>query len=600
MGRVLRVVVMVVALVVGALAPAAAVPPDHVDVIVVLDHGRPARADAADMAGRYGARVEHLYEHVFAGFSASVPAGRVGALARDPRVQRVDQDRVLHAAAETVPTGVRRISAPEAHTAGSLGSGVSVGVLDTGIRTHPDLSIARAAGKDCTGGGTTDDVHGHGTHVAGTVAAVRGNDTGVVGVAPQVTLVPIKVLGDDGSGDWGWIICGLEHAASTGIDVVNLSLSGSGSWNGAPCPGTESLHMAVCSAIAAGTTVVVAAGNDDRNAADKVPAAYPEAITVSAMEDRDGVANTDAGCTGSRGPWRTCEDVLASFSNHGAVIDLMAPGVAITSTTNNGGTGSKSGTSMAAPHVAGVAALVLATHGALTPAEVRDHLRATGQCPDTLGTTSGTCTGAWPEDPDGIPEPLVHASWAVSTNPGGGGGDPVMNQAPTASFAVPTGCVAGQPCTFTDTSTDTDGSVVGWSWDLGNGTTSTQQHASATYASEGSYTVTLTVVDDSGASSAPASATVTVAPSSTSDPWGLAATGEKVKGQKVAHLAWNMAATSASVDVYVDGTRRDAGTANDGGWSSGSLLGKGGGTHTFHVCAAGGTSNCSATVSLAF
>ncbi len=582
MGQRFRVVVVVLALGMVGLTPAVAAPASRTDVIVVLEPGvRDVGRAASAIEREYGADVSHVYAQVLHGFAASVPDGRLGALRRDARTRLVELDGVVHAAAETAPTGVRRIDAPAAHALdpAATGAGVTVGILDTGIADHEDLRIQRDAGTNCTttgGPDDTGDVRGHGTHVAGTVAALD-NEDGVIGVAPEATLVPIKVLGDDGSGKWSWIICGLDHAARTGIDVANLSLSGSGSWNGVPCPGSASLHMAVCRAIAAGTTVIVAAGNNTADASTRVPAAYPEAITVSAIDDRDGTPTSD---------------VFASFSNYGSRVDIAAPGVYITSTVNTGGYDTKSGTSMAAPHVAGVAALVVAANPDILPAAVLDHLLTTGLCPEGLVPTGSTCAGGWPNDRDATTELMVDAFRAVggtsdlTTEPPPSNETP--NTAPTASFTY---SCTDPSCSFTDTSTDSDGSIAFRSWSFGDGASSTATNPSHTYGAGGTYTVTLTVTDDGGATNSTSQSVTVTAPQSP-DALTLTATGGKTKGTRYADLTWSPVPTpvSGDVELYRDG-RLVATTSNDGSYRD-TVGGKGGGSATYMVCHAG-TYTCS-------
>jgi subtilisin family serine protease len=383
--------------------------------IVTLVDGADPRGEGRRLAQQHGGRTGHVYEHAINGFQFLGTERAARNLERNPRVHAVVADGVVHALQQTEPTGVRRIDAPAAHAAAHDGTGVTVAVIDTGIDLeHPDLveNIDPTLAKDCTGTmPTADDDQGHGTHVAGTIAA-DDNGFGVVGVAPGATLVPVKVLGSNGSGSWSAVICGIDHVTANAdvIDVANLSLGGAGSSKG--CTDGDALEKAVCSAVGAGVTVVVAAGNDAKDAAGFVPAAYPVALTVSAYSDSDGTSATV--CSSSRGPFKSCDEVFASFSNFGTIVDVMAPGVSINSTLRGGGYGTKSGTSMAAPHVAGVAALVIASNAASTPDQIRALLKATGECPGgTLASASGTCAGTWSGDPDTVAEPMVNAARAA-------------------------------------------------------------------------------------------------------------------------------------------------------------------------------------------
>jgi subtilisin family serine protease len=215
--------------------------------------------------------------------------------------------------------------------------------------------------------------------VAGTVGALD-NSFGVVGVAPGARLWKIKVLGDNGSGLNSWIICGLDmvtaYANDQGdgfgdIEVANVSIGGGGFDTDCRIALSDAYHQAYCRAVAAGVTVVVAAGNDAVNASGAVPAAYDEVITVSALADSDGQPG-GVGPLTSGGP----DDSLADFSNFGFDVDIAAPGVDIQSTMPGGGYGFKNGTSMASPHVAGAAALYLARSPGASPAQVRSYLLA--------------------------------------------------------------------------------------------------------------------------------------------------------------------------------------------------------------------------------
>ncbi|MGY1642025.1 S8 family serine peptidase [Geodermatophilus sp. SYSU D00703] len=227
---------------------------------------------------------------------------------------------------------------------GSPLSDVVVAVLDTGIAPHPELAAALVPGRNFTTSTATDttDRHGHGTHVAGTVAADAGSL--VEGVAPGARLMPVKVLSDSGGGTSTWANAGIVWAADHGADVINMSLGGAGN--------STVYAAAVDYARAKGVTVVAAAGNEG-SSVPSYPAATPGVVSVAAVD------------SSSR---------RASFSNYGPTVDLSAPGVGIRSTLASGGSGAMSGTSMASPHVAGVAALVAAAAPGLTPDEVEQVL----------------------------------------------------------------------------------------------------------------------------------------------------------------------------------------------------------------------------------
>ena len=492
--RSFRAVVAFTLLVSMVMAGSAAAPAsvERATYIVVLDDSvNDVAATARSLTQAAGGDLGFVYQHALKGFSAKLSAQAASALARNPQVALVSPNGTVHITEQATPTGVSRIDAP---VSSETGANIRVAIIDTGIDLdHPDLqgNIDAGSGFNCISpGSSADDDQGHGTHVAGTVAAID-NTAGVVGVAPGATLIPIKVLDSGGSGTWEQVICGINHAAdpAIGIDVANMSLGGSGTASGscATTPG-DALYAAVCGALGAGVTMVVAAGNDGRNASGFVPAAYPEVITVSAYTDLDGTP-ADSGCTGGRGPFKTCDETFASFSNYGSVVDVMAPGVTINSTTIGGSYGTKSGTSMASPHVAGVAALILAKYPTMTPADVSAHLRDTGQCPNDLENTgTGLCSGqgTWTNDKDSLTEPMANAAFALGTTP-----DEPTNQPPTASFTF---SCSGLTCSFDGTGSTDDGTLT-YSWAFGDGSTATGATASHTYGADNTYLVTLTVDD---------------------------------------------------------------------------------------------------------
>ena len=478
----------------SAAAPASA---ERATYIVVLDDSvTDVEATARSLAHGVGGELGFVYEYALKGFSATLSAQAASALARNPRVAFVSPNGTVHMTEQTTPTGVSRIDAP---VSAQTGTGIRVAIIDTGIDLdHPDLAgnIDQSRGVDCISPGTSaDDDQGHGTHVAGTVAAIS-NSEGVVGVAPGATLVPVKVLNSQGSGTWDQVICGINHVANPdlGIHVANMSLGGTGTASGSCAdPGDDAMYAAICGALANGVILVVAAGNDGRDASGFVPAAYPEVVTVSAYTDLDG-SPANSGCTGGRGPFRTCDETFASFSNYGSVVDVIAPGVTINSTTIGGSYGTKSGTSMAAPHVAGVAALILAANPGMSPADVAAHLRATGQCPDgNINSGSGPCSGqgTWANDRDSLTEPMANAAFALGTTP-----DEPTNQPPTASFTY---SCTDRVCSFNASgSSDPGGSISSYAWNFGDETTASGVTTSHTYAAGGTYSVILTVTDDGG------------------------------------------------------------------------------------------------------
>ena len=251
-------------------------------------------------------------------------------------------------------------------------------------------------------------------------AAAPINGVGGVGVAPQARLVAVKMFTDGGTSSEAAALCALDHIVALNsdaepandVDVANMSWGEQRAWG--DCA-TDALHAAICSAHAAGIILVAGAGNSATNAGNFVPAAFPEVISVSALADFDGNRGGAAGCKIVQDLFaQECDDTFAFFSNNGPSVDVIAPGVNVYSSWANGTWRTSSGTSMATPHVAGIAALMAAAVPGLTPDDARDALLASGECPngdvaDADGVDGCAGQGAWPDDSDGIPEPMAHA-----------------------------------------------------------------------------------------------------------------------------------------------------------------------------------------------
>lgn len=446
----------------------------------------------------------------------------------------------------------------------ATGSGVVVAVIDTGITAHSDLSANIVAGYDFISDSTAArDGNGrdnnpqdegdwftgsecgvsynsnsswHGTHVAGTIAAVSNNASGVAGVAFNARVQPIRVLGKCGGSlsDIADAIVWASGGSVSGIPsnptpakVINMSLGGSGA-----CDATY--QNAINSAVSRGTVVVVAAGNSNANASSFRPASCNNVINVAAL-DREGNR--------------------ASYSNYGTIIDLAAPGGetainanGVLSTLNSGTTtpGSATyafyqGTSMAAPHVAGLAALMLSRTSSLTPAQIESTMKT------NVRAITGSCSG-------GCGAGAADATRTLQALSGTG------NVAPTANFSFTS---SGLTASFSDSSSDSDGSIASRSWNFGDGTSSTATSPSKTYSAAGTYSVTLTVTDNGGLTNSKTSS-VTVASSGggTVLSNGVAVTGlSAAKGTSLNYtmvvpagatgLKFVMAGGSGDADMYV-------------------------------------------------
>ena len=435
--------------------------------IVSLAPGVDPRTAAPGLAKQAGGKAGRIFEHALRGFVFHGSARQAKALEKRPGVRHVVADGKVRITAETTPPGIARIrarhaTAPDAHDQGFTGVGARVAVLDTGIDlTHPDLvaAIDGALGRNCYNTGPPQDGHGHGTHVAGTIAGQAGNNIGVVGVAPSARLVPVKVLSNSGEGEWSNVICGIDYVMglatdadpANDVDVINMSLGDTGPTGNCSDGG---LREAVCRSVAAGVVIVAASGNSFTDASTFIPAAFPEVITVSAITDFDGEPGGSAGCRFIFLLLGTyCDDQYAAFANSGSVIEVTAPGVEVFSSWTGGGYQSSSGTSMAAPHVTGVAALVRAANQALTPAEIEALIERTGDSPDGTSAESGCGTqGQWIGDPDGVAEPLVNALRAAQR-----AADPSSSPYPTVSLTPADGGSVSGVVTLAATATHPSG-----------------------------------------------------------------------------------------------------------------------------------------------
>lgn len=330
--------------------------------LVTFREGVEVQGTTRDLARLHGLAVRHVREHAARGFSAVIPDARLRMLQNDPRIAIVEQDGPVFLvkpvvgeqagalAVQSTPWGVDRVGGP------GNGSGKTAWVIDTGIDLrHSDLNTSKSCHKNFVTWGkkSATDGNGHGTHVAGTIAA-RNNSIDVVGVAAGAYLCSIRVLDNAGSGTWEGVINGVNRVAQYGKagDVANMSLGGTGAH--------ATLEKAVSDAAAKGIRFVLAAGNSGSDAANFTPARVEgtNIYTVSAIAS---------------------DDCLTYWSNWGSPVDFAAPGAGILSTRKGGGTTTMSGTSMAAPHVAGLLLL------------------------GAVGTDGYACN-----DPDGNADPIAH------------------------------------------------------------------------------------------------------------------------------------------------------------------------------------------------
>ncbi|MEO3779232.1 S8 family serine peptidase [Micromonospora sp. B11E3] len=403
----------------GTIRPAGSADVVADSYIVVLNdtatlRGRGVADTAADLTARYGGSVGRTYQHALRGFEVALPRAAAEHLAANPAVAYVQQNGIYTIKGTQSPTSSwgldridqRNLPLNNSYTYPVTGSGVRAYIIDTGIRfAHSDFGGRAVTGYDAIDGGSADDCNGHGTHVAGTVGGSS------YGVAKGVQLVGVRVLNCSGSGTTAQVVGGIDwvtgnHTAGQPA-VANMSLGGGAD---------TAIDNATVNSINDGITYAVAAGNENTNACNSSPARVAAAITVGATQNNDA---------------------RASYSNYGSCLDIFGPGTNITSAwyTSDTATNTISGTSMATPHVAGVAALVLAQNASYTPQQVRDYL--VNNSTANVVTSPGT----------GSPNRLLYVVNGTATN------DFSVSVSPASGSTTPGGSV-----TTTVNTTTTSGS----------------------------------------------------------------------------------------------------------------------------------------------
>lgn len=406
-----------------------------------------ADANPYETAVRLDLDARTYYRYAARGFAADMSAERAEEITHDPSVALVQQSRRVRVALhdnpfQTLTEGADRIDAEENSGAG-IGSppgpdiAADIAIIDTGIASHPDLNVAGGFGAyeaflgldqnndpiydNCNTGHDPEDEHGHGTHVAGTAAAVD-NNIGVVGVAPGANLWAVRVLRDDGYGCDEDVILGVDWVTGRKMEfddgvggsdqdpginftVANMSLGGTPD---------SALCQAIANSVAQGVMYAVAAGNEASDANTSGPANCPTVVAVSAYADYDGQPGgaADQVCTWSGSGAVDPDDSFAYFSNFGPTVEVAAPGVCIMSTYLGGLYAPLSGTSMATPHVTGALALFKASTGYNGPYDGPSVMAALVAAGWTRPQNS-VC--GFTEDPDSAPEPVLYLGSSCST-----------------------------------------------------------------------------------------------------------------------------------------------------------------------------------------
>lgn len=381
--------------------PSRVIPGEYIVVFHPGARGQVVRAAIQQEVRQNGGSVRFVYDAALSGFAASLPERAVQALLRNPNIDYIEPDQTVQL--DTTQTnatwGLDRIDQPNLPLNSTYvynydGTGVHAYIIDTGIRyTHNEFGGRATFGYDAIGDGRNgNDCNGHGTHVSGTVGGAT------YGVAKNVSLVAVRVLNCSGSGTNSGVIAGVNWVTNNHISpaVANMSLGGGAS---------SALDTAVNNSINSGVTYAIAAGNSNANACNYSPARVAAALTVGAT---------------------TSTDARASYSNYGTCLDLFAPGSSITSAwyTSNTATNTINGTSMATPHVAGVAALYLDANPGATPSQVASAI------------INNAVTGKVTNPGSGSPNRLLQSLFGSGPSP-----------TPTSVVPTPTATSPGAPCT---------------------------------------------------------------------------------------------------------------------------------------------------------
>jgi subtilisin family serine protease len=331
----------------------------------------------------HGFKAKQGFSRVLKGFSADLTPSQIALLRGNPAVRMVESDVTMHAAAQTLPWGISSTGAttsPAARAGDGLDNGASLNqvrafVADSGVALHPDLNVGPQV--NYVGDGIAGDCNGHGTHVAGSIGA-RDNADGVVGMAPGIQILPLKVLDCTSTGSASNLIKAFDYAAATAAANPGIKYVFNASIGFPPGTAIATLDTAIQNTVAAGVFVSVAMGNDG--------AANCSNTMVNLSQGQGATGVVAVGSIDSA-------NQEAYSSNYGPCVGVWAPGVSVYSTSSAGGIASMSGTSMAAPHVAGAAALIRATEPSLTPVEVDARIKALAMVPGTLSKDGRVIVG---------------------------------------------------------------------------------------------------------------------------------------------------------------------------------------------------------------